>query len=121
MENNNKETIEIDWDADPSKASPSDGLKKLLSAGLSMIMMSEESVRQYLQDVKIPKDAIGTVLKTVTKSKEEIVGKIGSEFSKLIEKIDVVDELTKFLRDNKIKVSAEIEFSKKDKKDNKES
>lgn len=119
MENNKdaKETVEIDWDADPSKTTPSEGFKKILSAGMSMVMMSEESVRQYLQDVKMPKDAIGTVLKGVTKSKEEIVGRIGSEFTKLIEKIDVVEELTKFLRENKIKVSAEIEFSKKDKKE----
>ena len=117
MENNNKETVEIDWDAEPGKATPSEGFKKILSAGLSMVMMSEESVRQYLQDVKVPKDAIGTVMKGVSKSKEEIVGRIGSEFTKLIEKIDVVDELTKFLRENKIKVSAEIEFSKKEKKE----
>ncbi len=113
QKDSHKETVEINWDADPSKATPSDGIKKLLSAGLSMVMMSEESVRHYLQDVKLPKDALGSVLKGVTKSKEEIVGKIGTEFSKLIEKIDVVDELTKFLRENKIKVSAEIEFSKK--------
>ena len=115
MENNNKDNVEINWDADPSKTSPSDGIKKLISAGLSAVMMSEESVREYLKDVKIPKDALGTVLKGVSKSKEEIVGKIGTEFSKLIEKIDVVDELAKFLREHKIKVSAEIEFSKKNK------
>lgn len=112
---NEKETVEIDWDADVTKASPSEGFKKLLSAGLSLVMMSEESVRQYLQDVKIPKDALGTVLKSVSKSKEEIVGKIGTEFTKLIEKIDVVDELSKFLREHKVKISAEIEFSKKTK------
>lgn len=112
---NNKDNVEINWDADPSKSSASDGIKKLISAGLSVVMMSEESVREYLKDVKIPKDAIGSVLKGVSKSKEEIVGKIGTEFSKLIEKIDVVDELSKFLREHKIKVSAEIEFSKKNK------
>lgn len=116
MENENeKQDVELNWDVDPSKGSPSEGFKKLLSAGLSVVMMSEESVRQYLQDVKLPKDALGSVLKGVSKSKEEIVGRIGNEFSKLIEKIDVVEEVTKFLRENKIKVSAEIEFSKKDK------
>ncbi len=120
MENNNNssDSVEINWDADPSKTSPSEGFKRLLSAGLSMVMMSEESVREYLKDVKIPKDALGTVLKGATKTKEEIVGKIGNEFTKLIEKIDIMEEITKFLRENKIKVSAEIEFSKKDKSTN---
>lgn len=115
MENNNKDNVEINWDADPSKTNTSDGFKKLLSAGLSMVMMSEDTVREYLKDVKMPKDALGTVLKGASKTKEEIVGRIGNEFTKLIEKIDLVDELTKFLRENKIKVSAEIEFSKKSK------
>lgn len=118
MENNNNDNnnVEINWDADPSKTTPSDGFKRLLSAGLSMVMMSEESVREYLKDVKIPKDALGNVIKGAAKTKEEIVGKIGSEFTKLIEKIDIMEEITKFLREHKIKVSAEIEFSKKDKK-----
>lgn len=120
MENNNsKDSVEINWDADPSKGNTADGLKKILSAGLSAVMMSEENVREFLKDVKIPKDALGTVLKGATKTKEEIVGKIGSEFSKLIEKIDIVEELTKFLREHKVKVSAEFEFTKKSKtKDN---
>ena len=114
MENNN-DSVEINWDADPSKTNPADGIKKLLSTGFSMLMMSEESVREYLKDVKIPKDALGSVLKGASKTKEEIVGRIGNEFTKLIEKIDIVEEMTKFLRENKIKVSAEIEFSKKTK------
>jgi hypothetical protein len=77
--------------------------------------MSEDGVRKYLGDINIPKDAVGSLLKGVSKSKEEIISRVGNEFSKLVEKIDLVEELTKFLREHKIKVSAEFEFSKKEK------
>ena len=115
-DNNNKSDVEFNWETETQKnVGVSDGLKKILTTGLSAILMSEDGVRQYIQDMKLPKDAIGSLLKGVAKSKEEIVTRVGSEFSKLVEKIDLVEELTKFLRENKIKFSAEVEFSKKDK------
>ncbi len=124
MENNNDkensktENVEFNWDTTETpknNASVSDGIKKILTTGISTVLMSEEGVRQYLQDMKLPKDALGSLLKGVAKSKEEIVMRVGNEFSKLVEKIDVVEEITQFLRENKIKISAEIEFSKKTK------
>jgi hypothetical protein len=42
--------------------------------------------------------------------------RVGNEFSKLVEKIDLVEEMTKFLREHKIKATVEFEFSKKDEK-----
>lgn len=120
MENNKdkKEStpVEFNWESDASKASVSEGFKRLLTTGLSAVMMSEDGVKKYLNDINIPKDALGSLLKGMAKSKEEVVGRIGQEFSKVIEKIDLVEELTKFLREHKIKVSAEFEFQKKDKK-----
>jgi len=121
MENNNKnqnnENVEFNWESDSRSGSGvSESVKRLLTSGLSAVLMSEDGVRQYINQLNLPKDALGSLLKGVSKSKEEIVSRVGSEFSKLIEKIDLVEELTKFLRENKIKVSAEIEFSRKDNK-----
>lgn len=118
MENNNKSEnnhVEFNWETETQKATVSEGLKKILTSGIAAVLTSEDGVRQYLQDLKLPKDALGSLIKGVAKSKEEIVQRVGNEFSKLVEKIDLVDEITKFLRENKIKVSAEIEFTKKDK------
>jgi predicted hydrocarbon binding protein len=121
MENNKSDSssqnngVEFNWDTEVQKTSVSEGLKKILTTGISAVLMSEEGVRQYVQELKLPKDALGTLVKGIAKSKEEIVTRVGTEFSKLVEKIDLVDEMTKFLRENKIKISAEIEFSKKEK------
>jgi len=106
---------DFNWEVDTSKSSLSDGMRKLLGQGLSAVMMSEGLVREYLKDVNLPKDAAAKFIGGLTKSREEIVARAGQEIGKLIDKIDVVEELTKFLRENKIKVSAEFEFQKKDK------
>jgi hypothetical protein len=117
MENNNKSenNVEFNWETETQKVTVSEGFKKILSSGIAAVLTSEDGVRQYLQDLKLPKDALGSLIKGVAKSKEEIVQRVGNEFSKLVEKIDLVDEITKFMRENKIKISAEIEFTKKDK------
>ncbi len=115
--------VEFNWETEAQKTSVSaglteglsEGLKKLLTTGISAVLMSEEGVRQYVQELKLPKDALGTLVKGIAKSKEEIVTRVGTEFSKLVEKIDLIEEMAKFLRENKIKISAEIEFSKKEK------
>ncbi len=119
MENNKNDgsvnnSVEFNWETEEQKPSVSEGLKKILTSGISAVM-SEDGVRQYLQELKLPKDALGSLVKGVASAKEEIVSRVGSEFSKLVEKIDLVDELSKFLRENKIKISAEIEFTKKEK------
>lgn len=121
MENNKSDSnnVEFNWETETQKTTVSEGLteglKKILTTGISAVLMSEEGVRQYVQELKLPKDALGTLVKGIAKSKEEIVTRVGTEFSKLVEKIDLVEEMTKFLRENKIKISAEIEFSKKEK------
>src|SRR5690606_10525112 len=92
----------------------SDGVRKLIGQGLSAVMVSEDLIKQYLRDVNLPKDAAAKFIGGLSKSREEIVSRAGQEIGKLIEKIDVVEELTKFLRENKIKISAEVEFKKKD-------
>lgn len=108
------EEVELDWTDHEAKPGVSDGLRKLLASGLSTVMMSEEGVKQYLQDIKLPKETLSSLLSGVKKSKQELLNRVGDEFAQLIQKVDVVEELTKFLRENKIKCSMEIEFSKKD-------
>ncbi len=125
MENNKSENsnVEFNWETEAQKTSVSagltdglsEGLIKILTTGISAVLMSEEGVRQYVQELKLPKDALGNLVKGIAKSKEEIATRVGTEFSKLVEKIDLVEEMAKFLRENKIKISAEIEFSKKEK------
>lgn len=109
-----KEKIDLNWD-DDKKTGISETIKKLLATGMSSAFMSEDQLKQYLQGLNLPKDVLLQVLKGAQKSKDDLMGKVGNEFSKLIQKIDIVKELKSVLREHKISIQADIEFVPKKK------
>jgi len=92
----------------------SEGIKKLFSVGIGAAFLTEESIRNYLSDLKLPKDVLNVVLQSAAKGKEELVYRVGKEIGTLISHIDIVKEASKFVESHKFKVSAEIEIIKKD-------
>jgi hypothetical protein len=92
----------------------SDLLKKLLSAGIGAAFMTEEHIRTYLTDLKLPKDALKFVLDGAQKSKDELMDKVGNEVIRIVQKIDFVKEASRFVEEHKFRVTAEIDVVRKD-------
>lgn len=90
-----------------------DLLKKAVGASLGAAFMTEESIRHYVGDLKLPKEAINLVMQGAQKSKEELVSRASQEIVKMISKIDFVSEASKFVEEHKFKINAEIEVVKK--------
>ena len=90
-----------------------EGLKRIVTAGIGAAFMTEESIRGYLQDVKLPKDVLNLVLQSAAKSKDDLVNRISNETIKMIQKIDFVKEASRFVEEHKFKISAEVEVIKK--------
>ena len=109
-----KEKVDLNWD-DDKKSSLSDVVKKLVTSGLSSPFLSEEQLKSYLSGLNLPKEVITQILRGANKSKQELVQKVGGEFSKLIQKIDIVKEIKTVLREHKISIQADIEFVPKNK------
>lgn len=93
-----------------------EALKKVFTAGVSAAFMTEEGIRNYLKDAKLPKDILNIVLQSANKSKDEITNKVSKEMIAMLQKIDFVNEFSKFAETHKFKISAEIEIQKKDSK-----
>ncbi|MBX2986387.1 MAG: hypothetical protein KF802_00690 [Bdellovibrionaceae bacterium] len=91
-----------------------DALKKVFSVGVSAAFMTEENVRQYLQDMKLPKEVLGLVLQSANRSKDEITNRVSNEIIKIVSKIDWVKELARFAESHKFKISAEIDIIRKE-------
>ncbi|MEZ0392020.1 MAG: hypothetical protein ACAH59_07395 [Pseudobdellovibrionaceae bacterium] len=89
-------------------------VKKLFTAGVTAAFMTEESVRSYLADLKLPKEMLNIIVQGASKSKEEITNRVGKEVSGMLQKIDIVKEVSRFAETHKFKVSAEIEILKKE-------
>lgn len=88
-------------------------LKKILTTGIGAAFMTEEHIRGYLTDLKLPKDVIQFLLQGATKSKEELMNRVGNEVIKIISKIDFVKEASRFVEEHKFRVTAEIDVVKK--------
>ena len=93
----------------------SDAIKKVFALGVSAAFMTEEGIRSYLSELKLPKEILNLILQSAQKSKEEITSRVSKEVVGIIQKIDFVKEFSKFAEDHKFKISAEIEITKKSK------
>ncbi len=93
-------------DDDSKSPKLTDTLKKILSAGSAS---------------EISKEAIGTVIGQVLKTKDDITERATQEMVTLIQKIDFVKEFAKFAENHKFKITAEVEVLKKSDKKSSES
>lgn len=114
-----KDKVDLNWE-DEKKTGVTDMIKKIVATGLSSPFLSEEQLKVYLSGLNLPKEVVLQVLKGAQKSKDDLVQKVGSEFSKLIQKVDIVKEFKNILREHKISIQADIEFVPKKKNDSAE-
>jgi hypothetical protein len=101
-------------DADRGAPSVSDTLKKLFTAGVTAAFMTEESIRSFVSELKLPKETVNMLLQGAAKSKEDLMNKVSNEVIKIISRIDFVKEASRFVEEHKFRVSAEIEVLRKD-------
>ena len=116
------EKVDLKWEEeeegeDERRSGISDIIKKVVAGGLTSPFLSEEQLKSYLSGLNLPKEVISQILRGAQKSRRDLVQKVGGEFSKLIQKIDIVKEIKSVLREHKISIKADIEFvAKKDEK-----
>lgn len=103
-----------DEDSKDAKGLFGETLKKVFATGISAAFMTEESIRSYLGELKLPKEVLQLILQSAQKSKDDITQKVSKEVVGIFQKIDWVKELSKFAENHKFKISAEIEIQKKD-------
>ncbi|WII70955.1 hypothetical protein QJS83_10830 [Bdellovibrio sp. 22V] len=101
-------------DAGDLKGLLGDTVKKVFTAGVSAAFMTEESLRAYVSELKLPKEALNLLLQSANKSKEEVTNRVTKEIVSIIQKIDFVKEASKFAETHKFKITAEIDIVKKD-------
>ncbi len=92
----------------------SEVIKEVSLTGLATVFMTEDSIRNYLKEKKLPKELVALLLDSVGKKKDDFYGLLAKEFGKMLAKTNLSDELAKFLQENKVKVNATLTFEKKE-------
>lgn len=95
-----------------------DAIKKILTVGVGAAFMTEDAIRGYLSELKLPKDILSLLLQNASKSKDEITQRVTKEIINIVKNIDIVSEASRFVEDHKFKISAEIEIIKKNSTNN---
>jgi hypothetical protein len=113
MENNKNDSKKNKNKSDADRFGLGDVLKKVVTAGFGAAFMTEESIRTYVSDLKLPKDALNLILQGAQKSKDEMMNVVTDEVVKVINKIDFVSEASKFVEEHKFKITAEVDVIKK--------
>jgi hypothetical protein len=99
-------------DGDP-KNLVGETIKKVLSVGVGAAFMTEESIRSYLGDLKLPKEILNVLIQSASKGKDEITQRVSKEIIGIVSKIDWVKELARFAETHKFKITAEVDIIKK--------
>lgn len=86
--------------------------RKILLTGVGAIFMTEETVRKSLSELKLPTDAVGSLVDTVKKQKNEVLELIAVELGNFFAKVKVHEELQKALKGMQIHLDAKISFDK---------
>lgn len=110
---------EFDGDEDSSdenKGLFGEALKKVFTAGVGAAFMTEESIRAYLAELKLPKEFLNLLLSQANRSKEELMQRVSREMMQVFNKIDIVKEVSRFAETHRFKITAEVEITRKEPK-----
>jgi hypothetical protein len=85
-------------------------MKKALFAGIGAVFMTEESVRSYVSDAKLPRDIRNYIIQNTTQAKEQFFGYLSKELSQIVIRSDLPKVIQRFLSDHTIELEAKIRF-----------
>lgn len=104
---------EPSFDSDKEKPWWSEVVRDVTSLGMGTLFMTEEAVRNYLKEKKLPKDIAAALVDNMAKKKEDLYGRMAKEFGKVLARIDISKEVSRFLESHNVELKTSISFSPK--------
>lgn len=99
---------------DTLKSQISETMKKVILTGVGTIFLTEETIRNVLGDVKLPKELWAGFMDNAQKTKQEFLNAFAKEVGNVLSHVDLSAEARKFFEGQKMKVTIEVSFDKKD-------
>lgn len=88
----------------------SDIIKKTLVAGMGALFMTEEGVRSFLGDLKLPKDVIQFVVGQASKTKEDLFKVLSRELRVFLESANFSEAVRRALSATSVHIDATLRF-----------
>lgn len=88
--------------------------KRALMTGIGAVFMSEESLKNQLSDMKLPKEAMNYVVGQADRTKKEIVNAIARETREFLSKLEMDKVLARVLAGTTIEIQTRIKILPKE-------
>ncbi|MBI2606035.1 MAG: hypothetical protein HYW49_08140 [Deltaproteobacteria bacterium] len=95
------------------KSQISEAMKKVVLTGVGTIFLTEETIRNYLGEFKLPKEMWGGFLENAARTKKEFLDLFAKETAAILSRVDFASEARKFFEGQKMRVTIEISFDKR--------
>ncbi|PIK15554.1 hypothetical protein [Halobacteriovorax sp. JY17] len=95
-----------------------DVIKKVVSIGVGAAFMTEDTVKNLLGDLPLPKDIISGLVQNAKSAKEDFSNSVREEISQHLNKVDPKKVIAEVLDGYDIEVNAKFSFKKKAKQEN---
>ena len=87
-----------------------DAVKRALLTGVGALFMTEEGIRNFVGEVKLPKDAVNFLLSQAEKTRGEVTRVITQEVRRFLESETLRRELLKIMSSMTLEVKASIKL-----------
>ncbi len=84
--------------------------KSIIVLSLGGVFMAEETLRKATRDLKLPRDAVDTVISQAERGKKQLFDAIASEVAKALKSVDLEKLASRLLRDYEVDIEAHIAF-----------
>ncbi len=93
----------------------SDIFKKVVNTGISAAFMTEDAVKNIIQDLPLPKEMVNGLLQNAKQTKTEFITSVKTELKDYLNKIDLSKEVDRIIENYDIEVNAKIKLTPKEK------
>lgn len=101
------------------ESSLQDIIKRVVGVGVGAAFMTEESVRNILNDLPLPKDIVTGLVQNARGAKEDFTKSLREEFSKYLKGLDHETIIDYIVENYEIEAKTTFNFKKKEKKSQK--
>lgn len=98
--------------AEDLQSKAADLVRKVLTVGVGTIFLTEESLRNLISEFKLPKELLGNVLESASKTKNDFFARLSQDIlAQFKDKVKVEDLMQDFFAKNEIDFSVKVRVS----------
>jgi polyhydroxyalkanoate synthesis regulator phasin len=90
-----------------------DVIKKVVSIGVGAAFMTEDTVKNLLHDLPLPKDIVNGLISNAKSAKEDFSNSVREEVGQYLSKVDPKKLIEDVMEDYDVEVTAKFSFKKK--------